>query len=1131
MRLVISIILLSLQLPLLAQFSDNFSDGDFSNNPTWIGDVSQFVVNESFELNFAGNSVDGGVSYLSTYSTSIIDASWEFFVNLDFNPSASNYADIFLCSNQADLTTSTQGYFVRIGNTADEVSLYRKDENEEIIIIDGLDDRIDMSQVNLRVRVTRDADANWELSVDAGGGANYIVEGNVQDDTYIDNNQYFGVLCEYTSSRSDKFKFDDFVVSGNEYADNLAPVLLSYQIMNSQEILLVFNENLDYVTSHNENNYSINNGIGTPENISYLGLDSSKVLLQLTHQLISPNEYTLTYQNIEDRNANIIETGSISFTYYEVSEGAIVINEIMADPSPPVGLPEVEYIELYNRENHSIDLENWSCKIGNTTKQLPAYSLAPNEYVVLCNANNVSELEIYGNVIGLASFPAIVNSGQTISIHDTLGNIINEISFANTWYADSEKEDGGWALERIDPNNLCLKKSNWKASNNEIGGTPGTQNSVFSINIDTVPPSLISVVPLLSNQLVITFSEEIALSEALNSINYSIEGIGNPSFVMQSLDYQNAVIAQFANSFPENVNLSLNVDNISDLCGNAMHAQNIQFILYVPSPYDLIISEIMANPSPVVLLPEVEYIELYNRTEFELNLSTWKLVVGSSIKEFPNCVIEPNNYLLVCDIENIELFSENINVVGISDFPNLSNSSADLVLYSNSDKVINTVTYDDSWYQDNFKKEGGYSLEIVDVNNPCEEFGNWIASKHISGGTPGQENSVYDENPDILYPYPIAAEVIMPDTLIVYFNEILDQTNLESLSNYYVEGIGNPVWISAEAPRFSTIKMKFDSNIEESQLYYLSIYDSISDCSGNAVPYSTRIRFALGDSICKNDLVINELLFNPHPSGYDFVELYNNSDKIVDLKSVWISNLDDEGKIDDTQQISEISRLLLPGEHVAICEEPSNLENEYTVLYPDSLFMIDALPSMPDDYGVVLITTRYLDTIDLVAYSEDQHYKLLANDNGVSLERIDYDAASSALSNWHSASQDAGFATPGYVNSQYSKKPDFEVDFISVSPEVFSPDNDGYNDRLDIVYNLEKSGYTANIAIYSSEGKLVTYIARNQLLGVEGNLFWDGFDMNNRVCSPGIYILFVEMFNVDGDKILDKIPFVLSVKN
>ena len=152
---------------------------------------------------------------------------------------------------------------------------------------------------------------------------------------------------------------------------------------------------------------------------------------------------------------------------------------------------------------------------------------------------------------------------------------------------------------------------------------------------------------------------------------------------------------------------------------------------------------------------------------------------------------------------------------------------------------------------------------------------------------------------------------------------------------------------------------------------------------------------------------------------------------------------------------------------------------------------------MPDDKGTIIITGRAFDTIDIVSYSKSQHYKLLSSQDGVSLERINYDVPASDLSNWHSAAQDAGFATPGYVNSQFHEIGDIESQ-ISLSSEVFSPDNDGYDDQLVITYNLDVAGYSGTIAVYSTNGRLVQTLVNNHSLGSVGNIVWDGFDAQNR---------------------------------
>src|SRR5271170_6163841 len=110
-----------------AQLNDNFNDGDFTANPVWIGNSADWLVNKSLQLQ-SNNTVANSSFYLSTASSLAISTQWELYVRLAFNTSSANYADIFLTASANDLTlNNTTGYFVRIGNTNDEICLYRKD--------------------------------------------------------------------------------------------------------------------------------------------------------------------------------------------------------------------------------------------------------------------------------------------------------------------------------------------------------------------------------------------------------------------------------------------------------------------------------------------------------------------------------------------------------------------------------------------------------------------------------------------------------------------------------------------------------------------------------------------------------------------------------------------------------------------------------------------------------------------------------------------------------------------------------------------------------------------------------------------------------------------------------------------
>ena len=157
------------------------------------------------------------------------------------------------------------------------------------------------------------------------------------------------------------------------------------------------------------------------------------------------------------------------------------------------------------------------------------------------------------------------------------------------------------------------------------------------------------------------------------------------------------------------------------------------------------------------------------------------------------------------------------------------------------------------------------------------------------------------------------------------------------------------------------------------------------------------------------------------------------------------------------------------------------------------------------------------------------HHPLINQVAGVSLERIHFDRPTSDRTNWHSASASAGYATPGYKNSQFSQPVDADKEVI-VHPEVFSPDNDGVDDVLNITYRFDSQGLTASVHIFDSQGRLVKNLVGNELLGTEGTFSWDGRTEDNQKASIGIYIIYFEAFGVNGELKKHKRTAVLAGK-
>jgi hypothetical protein len=143
------------------------------------------------------------------------------------------------------------------------------------------------------------------------------------------------------------------------------------------------------------------------------------------------------------------------------------------------------------------------------------------------------------------------------------------------------------------------------------------------------------------------------------------------------------------------------------------------------------------------------------------------------------------------------------------------------------------------------------------------------------------------------------------------------------------------------------------------------------------------------------------------------------------------------------------------------------------------------------------------------------HHPLIHNREGVSLERVNPSVPAAAQSNWKSASADAGFATPGYQNSQYLSAEERKI-AVSTTPS-FSPNGDGYNDLLRVSYHTPRPGWIGNSWIFDTAGRPVLQLLKNQLLATSGFYEWDGTDETGRRIPPGPYILLMEAYDLEGN--------------
>lgn len=1087
------------------QFTDDFSDGDFTNSPTWIGDDTSFTINASNELWLNSYPVTDE-AYLSTPSTAIHNATWEFYLRMDFNPSSSNRAYVYLTSNQSDLKQNLNGYYVMIGNTDDEVSLYEQSGSSSTKIIDGFDDIVDTSTVEIKVQVTRDANGNWELFADTSAGfTGYVSQGTVTNTTHT-TSSYFGVLCDFTSTRSDLFFFDDFVVTGSIVPDLTAPSIDSAVATSLTTVDVFFNETVTNATAQIASNYSIDGGIGNPASATRDATNHNLVHLTLNSSINANQTYTLTVNNVEDPSGNATSNEQGTFFFYlpvTINYRDIVINEILADQTPVVGLPETEMIELYNASNQVINLDGFTFSDPSTTGTLPSFLLQPNSYVIIAPSGDASLWIGFGDVISPSSWPTLNNGGDELILAYN-GMVVDQVNYSSSWYATSSKANGGWTLEQINPVSGCSGAANWAESENSQGGTPGTQNSVYDITPDAIPPSIVSYEVLSSTQIAFTTSEQLDTS---NFTSVSIQL--TPSLGQTTLSYldMQTVVVDFTSPMVAGTAYTIEINGISDCIGNT---QSTAFTALIgvglnPNVYDLIINEIYAVPDEAVF--EDEFVEIYNRTNSLITLDNLYFADASSSVSLPNIQIAGNSYAVLIggtSTGSSPYLNNGVWYIPLSNLPSLNNAG-DVISIGNSTtgEVINTVSYSDDWYIDSDKSDGGYSLELINPLDVCAGSRNWrepIAINH----TMGEQNTVYDAfTPDAVRF--ISAQISGDSTLQITSNGNID---VDSISFTLTPGL-NVLAISPIDDAGQAFQIQASDAFETGVVYTLTI-SGIRDCIGNSIGSQT-FDVRLVEPL---EIIINEVLFDQRSGGADFVEVYNRSNQAIDLRNWSLSYVTSGGNV-NFSNLSETSLVLEAGEYAAFTEDPENIALEYPLAHTDRVFNAD-LPTYSNDEGRVTLVSNLFDTIDDFSYSADMHFDLLIDVDGISLERINPDRQTNDATNWHSASERVGFATPGYENSQFGYSENASSE-ININPETFSPDNDGYNDVVNIEFELDNPGYVANIKVYDPNGRLVRNLATNRMLGSSDAVSWDGINDDGQKAGIGIYLIYVELYDLEGN--------------
>lgn len=628
---------------------------------------------------------------------------------------------------------------------------------------------------------------------------------------------------------------------------------------------------------------------------------------------------------------------------------------------------------------------------------------------------------------------------------------------------------------------------------------------------DMTPPSLVNIFPVSTNKILGVFSEPLDMVFASILSNYAISG-SNPNSVVL-LQNGNQALIEWGFDFELEKEYSLQIDGIADLNGNFLSNQSFNFLFDSPIKLnfkDLVINEIMPAPRSGNSLPNVEYVELFNPGERSIYLGGIQLANSKRKTTLSAFLLEPKGHIILLPRTSASQFANFGSVLGLASWPTLLNSGDQVKILDAENNVIDSLAYITATFGGSVFAQGGYSLEVVNPFLDCNISTNLKPSIDPKRGTPGRKNSVFEEIPDLIPLRFLQSKVTGEKTVVLVFSKILNQ-NFSPISFEFKPSISIQNIKMGGSP--NELVLVFEQNIQEG-VYYESTVSNLRDCTGNLFESDQKIFFVIPSAAQKGDLKVNEVLFNPRTGAPKFVEIYNSSQKYINLKDWKLANLDDENQVANRRVLFNEEFLIAPNSFLVFTTDSEKLKQEYPKSREERFVEFSSIPSYPISEGNVVFLSPDETLTEVLSYSDKMHHRLLKETKGISLERLSPFQPIDNPNNWHSASSTEGFATPGYQNSNVYEgngKLGIEVD-----PKVFVPDAPGTQPYTTISYKSDQPGKLATIRIYGVDGTLVTELVQNAVWGNEGFYLWDGTQSNGAKVRPGIYIIWVEVFDLEG---------------
>ena len=669
--------------------------------------------------------------------------------------------------------------------------------------------------------------------------------------------------------------------------------------------------------------------------------------------------------------------------------------------------------------------------------------------------------------------------------------------------------------EVLGQSNVVLRLQVRKGSGGE-GTAAGVLIDDFNLTSHPSAFRLLSVEPLNPHQVELLFNKNLRKSSAENESYYQISGgIQVKEAVVDGTNGRRVLLS--TSKLEEGSSYTLQLGKVLDEEGNSAEGQERSFVWndhYEIKIYDLLISEVHPAPNEHTLLPNLEWVEVYNASGRTLQLEGITFADESRSVVLPAYSLPAGSYLALApaaDARQLEQFGA---VLGLSSWPSLNNDGDVISLYSKENKLLDRIGYSKSWYGSSQKAQGGWSLERIDLANPCVGASNWLASEAPVGGTPAKANSIATANPDLGGPELLLAYVLDSLTIQLVFNEPLDTTGLNAgIIEIIPEVPIQKVRSLPDAPQ--KLLLELSRPLSRQEDYQLSL-SNLTDCSGNFMEPAHSVEVGYPRKAGEKDVVINEVMYDPPLNSEEWVEIANVTDHYLDLQNwqlVTFSN-----GIKASTVISREHLIVPPKGLLVFTPQPEGIKAAFPQTPERKLHQLSAMPGLVNTGDTIGLINSEGTVVDRFGYHKELHSSFVRETKGISLERINMNAPTNAPGNWTSAAATANFGTPGLPNSQRFQGEEGQDVLFSIEPEVIIPGSAAPTGYATIRYNTDLTGLQATLIIFDTEGREVKRLAQNELIGTENFFSWDGTGEGETRLKMGYYIVFLRVFGSNGYK-------------